>query len=688
MTDLGDVEFRILHKIGQGSFGKIYVVEDPSTNKQYAMKLENFNVRVPQVLFEGQIYNLLAGGPGIPNVYAISSNNEGNYIVIDLLGKSLESLLNICHRKMSLKTVLMLADQMLTSIEFMHSKGFIHRDIKPDNFIMGLGQRASKVFLIDFGLSKRYKDPRTGTHYPYREGLSLSGTARYASIPALTGVEQSRRDDLEGLAYVLIYLLKGSLPWQGIDCADKREKHYRIAGAKIGVPLNELCNGIPDEFQRFLTEVRNLEYDATPQYEKYREMFRKLFISKGYKYDNVYDWDLSEEDREAVTVASSCSSSHGAVPPKMFHKRHHFAVDSNDSRAANTMLEPDSPDREPDPRYQKKIREKKSDAKHQHHHNVERIPAIKHERVSSSRREPVIVEIPEIRKKEEKLSGNSRRDSNDEHNRQNLGRFYEKPKKEEKLSGNSKKEEKTSGSSKRDSNNERYRHDLDRFYEKHKKEEKLSGNSKKEEKSSGGSKRDSNNEHYRQNLERFYEKPKKEEKSSGNSKKEEKLSGSSRKEEKLSGDSRRNLDKFYEKPKKERHHSSDRTKRREKSSEPSGRHDKFNSKDEHDAILKAVSSLQKFKEEGLLDEEEPIKQPHRQPAIVEEKERRRTYRHSHDKEDEELDINKSSDLRKLIRKNIKMQRQPDVIANSTPIFDFLEKRKERRSANLNHHRNY
>ena len=325
MTEVGNVPFRVIRKIGQGSFGKIFIVEDPKTKRFYAMKLESFNLTVPQILFEGRMYHIMSGSVNVPRLYAQGTSEKGNYIVIDLLGRSLESLLNHCHRRMSLKTVLMLADQMISAIQYFHSKNYIHRDIKPENFVMGTRNRSNQVFLIDYGLAKRYRDQITGVHFPYREHLSLSGTARYASIPALSGIEQSRRDDMEGLGYVLIYLLKGELPWQGINCFDKRMKHEKICQAKKKVSISELCSGLPREFQVYLRDVRSLSYYDEPNYESYRELFRNLFISKGYVYDYIYDWTPTGR-KSSVSASASYSVS---------------SRSSNDSRAANSSVPSD-----------------------------------------------------------------------------------------------------------------------------------------------------------------------------------------------------------------------------------------------------------------------------------------------------------------------------------------------------------
>ncbi|KAI4380763.1 hypothetical protein MLD38_006915 [Melastoma candidum] len=307
-------KFRLGRKIGGGSFGEIYLGTNLQTNEEVAIKLENIKTKHPQLLYESKLYRILQGGTGIPNIRWFGVEGEYNVLVMDLLGPSLEDLFNFCSRKMSLKTVLMLADQMINRVEFVHSKSFLHRDIKPDNFVMGLGRRANQVYVIDFGLAKKYRDSSTHQHIPYRENKNLTGTARYASMNTHLGIEQSRRDDLESLGYVLMYFLRGSLPWQGLKAGNKKQKYEKISEKKVSTSIEALCRGYPTEFASYFHYCRSLRFDDKPDYAYLKRLFRDLFIREGFQFDYVFDWTILKYQQSQMATTPSRSLGFGAGP--------------------------------------------------------------------------------------------------------------------------------------------------------------------------------------------------------------------------------------------------------------------------------------------------------------------------------------------------------------------------------------
>ncbi|KMZ68122.1 Casein kinase I-like [Zostera marina] len=294
-------KFRLGRKIGSGSFGEIHLGTNINNNDEVAIKLENTKTRHPQLLYEAKIYQILAGGTGVPNIRWSGVEGEYNVLVMDLLGPSLEDLFNFCNRKLTLKTVLMLADQMINRVEHSHTKSFLHRDIKPDNFLMGLGRRANQVYIIDFGLAKKYRDTYTHRHIPYRENKNLTGTARYASMNTHLGIEQSRRDDLESLGYVLMYFLKGSLPWQGLKAGTKKQKYERISEKKVSTSIESLCRGFPAEFASYFHYCRSLRFDDKPDYAYLKRLFRDLFIRQGFRFDYIFDWTILKYQQKHVS---------------------------------------------------------------------------------------------------------------------------------------------------------------------------------------------------------------------------------------------------------------------------------------------------------------------------------------------------------------------------------------------------
>jgi len=256
---------------------------------------------------------------GVPQVYYFGQEGLHNILVIDLLGPSLEDLFDMCGRKFSIKTVVMTAKQMvspptsrdslnplpptamlmtphvpcqLTRVQTIHEKNLIYRDIKPDNFLIGRPgtKGANTVHVVDFGMAKQYRDPKTKQHIPYRERKSLSGTARYMSINTHLGREQSRRDDLEALGHVFMYFLRGGLPWQGLKAATNKQKYEKIGEKKQSTPIKELAEGFPEEFAIYLNYVRKLGFEETPDYDFLRELFTKVLKNSGEAEDGVYDW--------------------------------------------------------------------------------------------------------------------------------------------------------------------------------------------------------------------------------------------------------------------------------------------------------------------------------------------------------------------------------------------------------------
>ncbi|KAH9286421.1 Casein kinase I isoform alpha [Echinococcus granulosus] len=314
--------YRLIRKIGSGSFGTIYLGLNTKTGEEVAVKVETNQIRHPQLMYESKLYRVFIGGVGIPRMRYFGREGDNSYLVIDLLGPSLEDLFLYCSRHFTTKTVLMLADQMISRIEFLHSKYYLHRDIKPDNFLMGMGRQFNRVFIIDFGLAKKYMCSKTKKHIPYRDNKNLTGTARYASINTHIGVEQSRRDDLEALGYVLMYFSRGSLPWQGLKANNKRQKYERIRDKKIATPPEILCKGFPSEFSTYLNYCRNLRFEETPDYSYLRQLFRVLFIDFGHKMDYVFDWHLLKRHPSGGNCSSSSEETIGADVGRGVVRRH------------------------------------------------------------------------------------------------------------------------------------------------------------------------------------------------------------------------------------------------------------------------------------------------------------------------------------------------------------------------------
>ena len=323
--------YRIIKMVGCGAFGEIHLAYDVNMKALRAIKFEMANHKNPQLKHEYSVLEQLnkhegggggtrtGGGEvftGIPKVYYFDRlEHKYNFMVMEFLGPSLGDLFQLKERNFSMETVLMIAIQVLSRIEYMHEKGFIHRDIKPENFVIGLNEKSNLVYLIDYGLSKRYKDKNSGQHIPYRENKQLVGTVRYASVNAHLGIEQSRRDDLEGIGYVLVYFYLGRLPWQ--NKTDKgKPLTQKITEKKLTTPPELLCKKMPREFSYYFHYCKNLKFEDRPDYSALKSMFADLLMSRmkinGIK-ELIYDWFDEEnayrERKKKEMISSSNNKS-------------------------------------------------------------------------------------------------------------------------------------------------------------------------------------------------------------------------------------------------------------------------------------------------------------------------------------------------------------------------------------------
>ncbi|ESO07957.1 hypothetical protein HELRODRAFT_149935, partial [Helobdella robusta] len=284
--------FRVGKKVGSGNFGELRLGKNLYTGEHVGIKMEAQKAKVPQLHLEYRFYKQLNPAEGVPLVYYFGPCGKHNALVMELLGPTLEDLFEKFDKKFSMKTIAMIAIQLMTRIEYVHSKHIVYRDIKPENFLVGRwsNKKMNIIHIIDFGLSKLYIDPTTQEHIPYREHKSLTGTARYMSINTHLGIEQSRRDDMEAIGHMLMYFLRGSLPWQGLKTETLKERYQKIGETKRITPIASLCQGHPEEFKIYLENARGLGFAEKPNYEYFRNLFRGLMKKNGWDVDWEFDW--------------------------------------------------------------------------------------------------------------------------------------------------------------------------------------------------------------------------------------------------------------------------------------------------------------------------------------------------------------------------------------------------------------
>ncbi|KAL9081422.1 MAG: hypothetical protein Q9159_007327 [Coniocarpon cinnabarinum] len=292
--------YRLKCKLGSGGFGLVYQGVDLEKRQDVAIKLEPTGAGRSLLDTEVDVYRLLQRTPGIPELFW--HGQEGDYwaLAFELLGPSLEDLFDFCERRFSLKTVLMIADQLLTRLQHVHSHGIVHRDVKPGNFLMGTGRQGNIIYMTDLGLasSKGHEDVKTGVA---RSGRGLLGTALFASKNGHRGVggfarertrsedalltsltDQCAWDDLESLGYMLLYFLGEKLPWQGLSSSNM------ILEAKCALNLDATDH--PLATKRYFSYLHTRERGRDPNHAHARRMFATIYRQEGLDYDQVFDW--------------------------------------------------------------------------------------------------------------------------------------------------------------------------------------------------------------------------------------------------------------------------------------------------------------------------------------------------------------------------------------------------------------
>ena len=288
-------KYRILKKIGKGSFGTIYSGIILLTKKEIAIKIEKRD-KIKQGILEKEAHRLIyIQGEGIPKIYCFGNNMTHNLLIMELLGKSLDEIFNSI-KKFSLKTICVLGIEMIKRIKYLHNKNHIHRDIKPENFLIGRNENSNKIYLIDFGLSKKYFSKSKNEHIKFSTGKGMIGTARYCSRNTHKGFELGRRDDIESIGYVLIYFFFGSLPWQKLKIKQGENYYDKVGKKKINTSFEDLTKGLPQEFLYYFKYVDSLNFEDEPNYDFLIGLFQEIINKNCFNCYYDFDWNKDSKD--------------------------------------------------------------------------------------------------------------------------------------------------------------------------------------------------------------------------------------------------------------------------------------------------------------------------------------------------------------------------------------------------------
>jgi len=299
-------KYKIEKKIGCGGFGIVYRACNLKTKRKVAIKVDSRQKGA--VLCEAKVLSELQG-EGIPKLYKHGTYQKCPYMICQLLGKNLASVHKKHDKSFSLGTAITIALQVLARLEHIHEKGFIHRDLKPQQLV--LSQCKKKFFLIDFGLARRYIFKKQ--HVAYQSNCPRAGNATFSSLNNHMGIRQSRRDDIESWAYILVYLWKGYLPWQQTHKSNYAGKWDQSFIEKVSISVEQLCAGCPKQFIDIVNYSRNIDYEANPDYNYLRSTLEKIRDCLGFE-PNYLEWNQIKPKRPTKKDTLKKESSETRIP--------------------------------------------------------------------------------------------------------------------------------------------------------------------------------------------------------------------------------------------------------------------------------------------------------------------------------------------------------------------------------------
>ena len=288
-------KYQVLKLIGTGTFSKVYSGLNFINNTYVAIKAEkrvNYGIQ----LLESEAFFLYSlRGYGIPEVLSYGKTQTYNILVMPLLGNSLLNKFIIKNKAVNINDICSVAIQILDRIEWIHSNNIVYRDIKPENFLFGRKDE-DILYLIDFGLCKKYKSSKTGKHITSRNLGKFTGTSRYASINATSGNEQSRRDDIESIGYMIIFFMKKKLPWQNLIGDSYKNYYHKLYLMKKNIKMEVLCDGLPREIIYYMNYARALKFEQEPDYKYLKNLFKIILKRNNILYEEyILSWCQNEK---------------------------------------------------------------------------------------------------------------------------------------------------------------------------------------------------------------------------------------------------------------------------------------------------------------------------------------------------------------------------------------------------------